>query len=64
MYPAPTLFSLVDPSCALSGLVKLPAGALFWIPELDLAVCPGMSTGLGLGEGFDWSWFTTARLPE
>ena len=29
-----------------------------------LDIFPGISKGLGWGEGFAWAWYTTARLPE
>ena len=60
----PPLFALVAPSCEISYHVQLLSRYLLWIPVPDLAVCPGMSKGLGRGEGFAWTWVPTARLPE
>ena len=39
-------------------------GDVLWISVPDLAVCLGMSKGLGWGEGFDCTWFLLAHLPE
>ena len=50
--PCPPLFALVHPSCALSVHVQLLSGSLLWIHVPALAVFPGMSKGLGRGEGF------------
>ena len=62
--PCPPLFALVPPSCEISGRVGLLSGELLWIPIPDLAVCPGVSKGLGRGEGFACTWSCTSRLPE